>query len=302
MRNFTKLMLIGTMLFTCLGGAKAKLSLDLPGVWSGTTKDGSNLTAKCTVTVKANTPVSDPVEDFVTRLYRLCLNRQPDSAGLKSWTDQLKSGKISAADAVYGFFLSAEMQGLNLSDDEFINRCYRVMMNREADKGGKDYWKQVLSEQMKKDVLNGFIGSNEFSKICASYNITRGEHKEPTGIDGFIARCYNKALRRDYDTSGLEYWRNQIYNNSNFGPTTKERAITVASAGFFNSQEFLSKNLSNELYVKTLYRTFLGREADPNGIKDWLSQMNNGATRDYILKGFAYSQEFTEILKSYGIE
>lgn len=41
MRNFTKLMLIGTMLFTCLGGAKAKLSLDLPGVWSGTTKDGS---------------------------------------------------------------------------------------------------------------------------------------------------------------------------------------------------------------------------------------------------------------------
>ena len=73
--------------------------------------------------------------------------------------------------------------------------------------------------------------------------------------------------------------------------------------GFFNSQEFLQRKTSNEVYVKTLYRTFLGRESDLAGMKHWLGRLNSGTmNREQVLMGFAGSQEFLGILKSYGIQ
>ena len=261
------------------------------------TADGGK-TATCKVTVK-----EDKVVAFVTRLYKLCLNREPDGPGLNDWVNKLKTKQITAAEAVQGFFYSSEMNRLNLSDDEWIERCYKVMMDRSSDAGGKAYWKGVLREQMKKDVLKGFIDSPEFTKICQDYGITKGTISDPTGLKGFVARCYNKVLRRDYDEAGLNSWVNEINNGRTYGKTRKERAINVASKGFFNSQEYLKQRTSNEMYVKTLYRTFLGREADEHGMKDWLGKLNSGRmNREQVLMGFAGSQEFLGILKSYGIQ
>jgi hypothetical protein len=57
------------------------------------------------------------------------------------------------------------------------------------------------------------------------------------------------------------------------------------------------------MYVKTLYRTFLGREADDHGMKDWLGKLNSGKmNREQVLMGFAGSQEFLGILRSCGIQ
>ena len=37
------------------------------------------------------------IEAFVTRFYQQCLNRRPDSGGLKAWTDSLLSGAQTGA-------------------------------------------------------------------------------------------------------------------------------------------------------------------------------------------------------------
>ncbi len=50
----------------------------------------------------------DSVTAFVNRLYNVCLEREPDSAGLKNWHDRISSGSISAVDAVKGFLNSKE--------------------------------------------------------------------------------------------------------------------------------------------------------------------------------------------------
>ena len=251
------------------------------------------------------TKQEDPLTSFIYRLYSLCLERQPDASGLKYYHDALSSGSMSAADCVRGFFTSPEMESLGLSDEEYITRCYRVMMDREPDDGGLSYWKDFLENGTSRlYVVKGFVDSKEFTNICKGYNVTKGTIilEEPRdlnpGVTSFVARCYTKALGRQYEVDGLNYHCNRILS----APNKKAMALEVASNGFFHSPEFLNKKLNDEDYIKTLYRTFLGREAEADGLKYYSDRLAKGEDRDVLLSNFAESPEFTNIMKSYGIE
>lgn len=115
------------------------------------------------------------------------------------------------------------------------------------------------------------------------------------GVTLFVSRLYTKALGRPYDISGLNDWCNRIAGGS-------WSVTDAATTGFFHSPEFQNKNLSNEEYVKVLYRTFLDREYDKPGLNDWVSQLNSGQkSRDEVLRGFSGSREFADIMRQYGL-
>ena len=146
-----------------------------------TTEDGKK-TATCKITVKETDGCgfgTDNVSRFVERLYVKCLNRCPDKGGFNYWAGYLKAKKITAAEAVQGFFESNEMKNAKLSNADFIERCYVVLMDRKSDAGGKKYWLDKMSKGMsKREVLQGFVDSNEFIKICKDFNIARGSIKK----------------------------------------------------------------------------------------------------------------------------
>ena len=89
-------------------------------------------------------------------------------------------------------------------------------------------------------------------------------------------------------------WARQLANHRDSG--------SGAARGFFFSSEISGQNLSNEEYLTRLYRTFMNREPDEAGFNAWLSQLNDGVSREEIFSGFVGSQEFTGICDSYGIE
>ena len=60
--------------------------------------------------------------------------------------------------------------------------------------------------------------------------------------------------------------------------------------------------LSDMEFVKILYRTFLGREYDAPGLENWVQHLASGVSRDQVAAGFAYSQEFSEIMSIFGIK
>ncbi|QTE73688.1 DUF4214 domain-containing protein [Clostridiales bacterium FE2010] len=263
-----------------------------------TTRDGG-FTFSCDVTVATK----DPVAAFVYRMYRVCLLREPDAGGLQTWVNELKRGARTGAEVAYGFFDSAEMRNRNLSNADFVERCYEGIMGRASDAAGKSTWVQKLEGGMsRKAVISGFTGSQEFAQLCAYYGIYRGSYQsdEPRdkndGITGFVCRLYTKMLGRTYDPDGLNTWCGKILSNP-----TKANVLTVALDGFMHSQEFLNKNLNDIEFVKVLYRTFLGREYDAPGLADWVGRLNSGMTRDQVASGFAYSQEFAQIMASYGL-
>ena len=249
--------------------------------------------------------IDDKVEAFVRRLYNMCLFREPDPSGFKSWSTKLKNKTATAAQAASGFLNSAEFKNRNFDDEDYVEICYQVLMNRTYDAGGKKKWMDALENGMSRNyVMKGFFGSTEFHNLCGQYGITPGTitlteaRDQNYGITSFIARCYTKALERKFDVPGLNNWCKKILA----APNRKQTAIDTASNGFFHSPEFINKNTTNETYVTILYRTFLGREPDAGGFNNWVNKLKSGISRDTVLNGFAYSAEFAKIMAQYGIK
>ena len=147
-------------------------------------------------------------------------------------------------------------------------------------------------------VFNGFAQSLEFGNICEEFGIQRGDAVEVTGRDRnaqltmFVSRLYTKALNREYEPAGLDYWCDRICD----GVCTIDEASTD---GFFHSEEFQKKNLSNEDYVTTLYHTFFDREPDASGFEYWIYRLENGSyNRDAVLAGFSNSPEFAALSRA----
>jgi predicted outer membrane repeat protein len=246
------------------------------------------------------------VYNFVRRLYYLCLEREPEWTGCATWSKRLTSGERNGAMAAYGFFLSAEMTRRNLSNAEYVEVLYRALMDRAPDSNGKAYWVDLLDNGVSRaGVFRGFAESAEFTRICGDYGIVRGnvdrsklEQRDLNyGVTKFVARCYTKALNRNYDVKGLNSWCGKINSSS----TKKATAIQVARS-FLKSAEFQRRNLSNAAYVDVLYQTFLGHAPDAKGRQSWLNKLNSGMSRDTVMAGFYNSKEFTNIMASYGIK
>jgi len=120
-------------------------------------------------------PPGGQVRVFVTRLFRLVLQREPDAGGLNGWTNQLVTRQNSGADVAYGFFFSPEMRNRNLSNEQFVTILYNTLMGREPDPHGFAAWVGQLNRgESWYNVFVGFVMSAEFDRICREHNIDRG--------------------------------------------------------------------------------------------------------------------------------
>jgi parallel beta-helix repeat protein len=114
----------------------------------------------------------EAVEAFVTRFYQLCLDRDPDAAGLKGWADNLLGQVQTGADVAQGFIYSPEFIAKNTSNSEYLLILYQAFFNRDADQAGWDLWLSELNSGRDRwEVLDGFIYSTEFSNLCSEYGI-----------------------------------------------------------------------------------------------------------------------------------
>lgn len=258
------------------------------------------------VQLNGNTPTPTPpqsreqVEAFVSRLYTEILGRTPEAEGLNNWSSVLLSGQEQGAKVAQGFIDSNEFKGRSISNTEYLTILYRTFFDRDPDGAGLNAWLKVLDDGLSRmHVFKGFAESDEFSRICASYGIVRGNATltapmdQNEGVTKFLVRCYRLCLGREADESGLNAWCAQILSGAN---TAKQAAY-----GFVFSNEFKDKNLSDEEFVKTMYRVFMDREADGAGLNAWIEVLRSGQSREHVFNGFADSTEFHGICASYGI-
>ncbi len=255
----------------------------------------------------SETPVNEvKVTEFVTRLYKTVLGRNPEAKGLKDWVNKMTSRTLNGSEVADAFVNSNEYKNKKTSDDSYVDMLYVAFMGRNADSNGKTYWTNLLDIGMSRYyAFAGFANSNEFKRICTDYGIDQGEVL-PTeardlnvGVTGFVSRLYTKALARSYEVQGLNDWCAKIY----FASSKRTTAVNVALQ-FFSSNEFQRKSstMDDSEYLKILYRTFLNREADRVGLNYWLKQIENGKSRENIIKGFASSNEFGKIMDKYDIK
>ena len=212
----------------------------------------------------------------------------------------LAKKQATGAGLLNDFFSSVEYQNKNSSNAEYIKTLYKACMDRNYDMNGLNYWNNMLNNGMtRKFVRAQFVNSDEFTNICASYGIAKGSislteaREKNANVTMYVYRCYDKALGRVPEVTGLNYWA-QIINS-------KEQTAEQVAKGFIFSEEFKNKRYSNEDFIKMLYRVFMDREYDESGLKFWKDKLESGTSRESVFYGFSRSPEYTKILQSYGL-
>ena len=267
---------------------KIPVYLNMPG---GGTGGGGNVTPG-----PGGYPVS---EEFITQLYSSILGRQPDAEGMEYWKNKMSTGS-TAADLVMGFFDSQEMKNRKLTNEQYLGYAYTAILGRNPEPDGKAYWLGELEAGVTRNcILAGFVESAEFTNLCNYFGIRKGSitnllpADKNRGQTKFVVRLYRNIFNREADEWGLNDWTYRLQNG-----------LTACDIleGFLYSEEFEISNFTNEQYVDILYRTLLGRNADAAGKADWVGRLNAGQSRSQILAGFAYSIEFNDLCREYGIK
>ena len=262
-----------------------------------------------TVTVRPVSPTSEPavtptvtsepkdpeeqIFEFVARIYKYVLDREPEAEGAKFWTDELYSFRRTGAEVGLGFIFSDEFVNRGLSDEEYVTVLYNTFFGREPEDGGFKFWTSALASGSldRMGVANGFVYSQEWADTCARYGIrSGGEIKpgfeiEPTAATlAFVERMYTTAMNREADPSGLEFWSKEL---ANFRYSGEQVGVM-----FFLSEEMQGYGLSDSEFVTRLYKTFMDREPEEGGFKFWVGYLADGGSREGAVLGFTRSEEF----------
>lgn len=246
-----------------------------------------------TIHTSSGNPKAD-IRAFVDRLYTEVLGRDSEEDGANYWTNRLYRFEISGAQVAFEFIFSTEFNNKNVSDAKFVEILYRAFFNREFDYSGMDYWVSQLNKGVSRmNVAYGFIYSQEWADICATYGIVSGGTTTPNVIiapseatNSFVERLYTTALGRTFDADGRNYWAGRL---ANFDLTGEGAGVE-----FFLSPEFAGLNLSDDEFVERLYKTFMDRDSDADGKNFWLNQLRSGKSRKDVVYGFTRSSEFVD--------
>ena len=252
------------------------------------------------VTTVSAFAAEDGVAGFVQRCYQVTLNREPDETGYADWTGKLTSGEMDGATVAWGFVFSDEYTNANKDNGAFVTDMYTLFLDRTPDEEGYNDWVGKMEAGAdRQEIFYGFANSVEFFNICTDYGVTAGyftteyNKDQVNAVNMFVARMYRICFGRLGDQGGQADWTSKLLRGELTG--------IDCAAGFINSNEYQNLNLSNDDYIRNMYRTFLGREADEEGFNGWVSQLEEGHTRDEIFAGFANSTEFQSICDGYGI-
>ena len=284
---------------------------------------------------------ADKVEAFVARCYSIILGREPDAGGMRTWYNELVSGRKAASEIIDNFVRSQEFLGKHYSNADAVEILYKAMLGRGSDPAGKADWVgRLAGGQPLTAIINGFCGSMEFTAICEAYGITPGSVKVEnlsraaeetaetvapktekkanlveitnasdtvnenlgTAVQAiyineekakeFIGRCYRAILGREAGAEELDGWIGQMMNGS--------KTADQIARGFLFSGEFKGRNIGNEELVKILYRVYMNREADAEGLATWTQKLDEGTSLNDLLNVFAKTGEFKNVVRAMG--
>ena len=253
------------------------------------------------------------VRPFVKRMYQVCMGRVPDASGLNFWTQQVMNGKYQGIRLAANFVFSAEFTKKNYCNEHFVRQIYPALMNRTPDPSGLNFWVgQLDSGKLSREaLLNSFASTNEYIELCdkAGFDIGRPaavpkygtQQYGPCAVCGkkskvvqFVERMYTECLGRSAESGGLNYWSEALCKHTQTAKSLLHN--------FFLSQELKNKHLSNEEYVRRIYKAMLNRSPDSGGLKYWKERLDKGESPTVVINSFIDSSEFKKICDDYGIQ
>jgi hypothetical protein len=237
--------------------------------------------------------VIDTPEYFVRQHYLDFLGREPDSAGLNFWSDQIlgcgndfncierRTINVSAA-----YFLSIEFQ----ETGGLVDGLYRASYGRAP------LFSEFVPDTatVARDVIVGDTGwQNQLATNKQEF------------LDAWVQRA---AFRAAYDNLSDDSYVDTLISHTGVNFTDSERATlvggltdgTLSRAGVLQriaQNERFVRAKFNETFVRMQYFGYLRRDPDDSGFHFWLNKLNEfdgNFERAEMVKAFLVSGEYRE--------
>lgn len=117
---------------------------------------------------------------------------------------------------------------------------------------------------------------------------------DEAAIRALVTRLYYTMLKRDPEAGAVDTWTDRLVNKQVNG-------VELGKKFALGDEITKQRPISDTEFVTRLYKTFLNRDGSKDEINSWVSVLNNGKTREYVLAGFVNSQEFDKFCKECGI-
>ena len=247
-------------------------------------------------------------QDYVKKLYQLLLGRSGGDEEVQNWTEMLDAGMsrryilkailnseectkhFQTYELTKGDVVLTENRDKSYNITSFVSRCYRYILEREADVSGLNTWSgKILSGAGGAEIVNDLVSSQEF----LSKNKNNGE---------FVDLLYMAMLGRQADLQGKEDWTKRLDKGVSYQyiingfSGSEEFRITCSRYGIVGGSialtEARDKDENITGFVMRLYRSALNREADVPGLNNWCGQLiNRTLTPANAACGFVFSDE-----------
>lgn len=252
------------------------------------------------ITLTENRDKNYDVTQFVSHFYEYCLERSGDVQGLNDWTGWLLGKSMTGVDVAQGFLFSTEFINKGLNDTEFIETLYRTLLSRTSDAEGMKTWLEHLDNGVSNNyILSGFARSKEFSNLCDTYGIVRGDVRLVENRDknyeltSSVTKLFKECLGYKPEADALNNKIGQLFKGELSGV---DMAIE-----FFNSDYYRGKNKAPSNFIADIYNLVLLRQPSAEEINAGVERVQNVSMEEAINRALI-SKEFSDKCKSYQIE
>lgn len=125
----------------------------------------------------------DGSQKFLYDVYQRSFLRDPDEVGYQYWINRLKTKDISARDFLINLlFAEREFSDMKYSTEKFIEVLYSIIVDRDPDKEGLDFWINFYNQEAiknsngdlfvaKRYTVERMINEEEFKKLILKLNL-----------------------------------------------------------------------------------------------------------------------------------
>lgn len=250
------------------------------------------------------------LENFLNNVYTIMLERASDEEGVSYWIEKILNEEIGILDFLNQILDQDEFKNLNTTPEDFVTKTYNLLMNREPDEEGFNFWVDELKKSNdstgKLNLINEMAHSEEFLNNINELEIIFKkepvieqqvvEDENENDLDVFVKDAYRHILNREIDNDGFIYWKSQL--------ESKEKGALDLINEFIKLDEFKSRNLNDEQFIGAMYEVLFNRSADDEGLKYWnniYSKDKSAKRMQNIVFNIADDKEFLQRVKSMNI-
>ena len=230
----------------------------ITAVYSG---DTSFMGSTSPVLVQSVQQAATQNQAYVTQLYVTVLRRQPDTAGLTFWTNQLNQNVATTSQVALAFTTSKEFRMLEVQD------VYQKYLHRSADPIGLSGWTQYL--------VQGHTVEQLQAEVVASQEYLQRR------LGGNTANFLATVIMDTFNRSVTQADRNMFGDDFN---SYGDRRSTA--------QNIFATNEYRQDLVERYFQTYLHRNADAVGLNASVAALKNGVSDEMLIAVIVSSPEF----------